>query len=140
MAAKIRRMQDDQLKTCSPCLILPVFVAARFYIGTFALSTISKHLDLYMLTYRAISLVHTKCLHADVSVNLHSLAYSLHICSHRWPLARVFESVIRTAVAEHRTPVLESVLPAEFYDLRYSVIEISPILQNWVDNAASPFL
>lgn len=34
MAAKIRRMEEDELKNCSPCLILPIFVAARFYIGT----------------------------------------------------------------------------------------------------------
>lgn len=35
MAAKIRRMEEDELKHCSPCLILPIFVAARFYIGTY---------------------------------------------------------------------------------------------------------
>lgn len=77
---------------------------------------------------------------ADVSVNLHSLSYSLHICGYRWPLARLFEIVIRTAVAEHRTPVSESALPVEFYDLQYSVIEISHALQNWVDSAVSPAL
>ncbi|KAJ5098886.1 hypothetical protein N7532_005887 [Penicillium argentinense] len=116
MAAKIRRMEEDELKNCSPCLILPIFVAARFYI------------------------VHTKCLRADVSVNLHSLAYSLHICGHRWPLAKMFESVIRTAVAEHRTPIPQSALPIEFYDLRFSVVEICHILQEWSDSYSSPVL
>ncbi|KAI9929456.1 hypothetical protein MW887_000928 [Aspergillus wentii] len=109
MAAKIRRMEEGDLLTCSPCLILPIFVAARFCI------------------------VHTKCLKADVSVNLHSLAYSLHICSHRWPLAKMCESVIRTAVAEHRTPVSQSALPLEFYDLRCPVVDICASLQVWAD-------
>ncbi|OJJ07648.1 hypothetical protein ASPVEDRAFT_76488 [Aspergillus versicolor CBS 583.65] len=116
MAAKIRRMEESELESCSPCLVLPIFAAARFYI------------------------VHTKCLHADVSVNLHSLAYSLHICSRRWPLAKMFESVIRTAVAEHRTPAIQSALPIEFYDLRYAVAEICPLLQRWVDRYSSPVL
>jgi hypothetical protein len=143
MAAKVRRMEEDELKNCSPCLVLTIFVAARFYIGTLH----SFHFLMAFpcpasqrLIYRPMPLVHTKCLHADVSVNLHSLSYSLHICGYRWPLARLFEIVIRTAVAEHRTPVSESALPVEFYDLRYSVIEISPTLRNWVDNAASPTL
>lgn len=35
MAAKVRRMEEAELKTCSPCLILPMFVAARFYIGMY---------------------------------------------------------------------------------------------------------
>lgn len=87
--------------------------------------------------YSKLSSVHTKCLHADVSVNLHSLAYSLHICGYRWPLAKLFETVIRTAVAEHRTPVSESALPVEFYDLRISVLDVFPVLERWAENAAT---
>lgn len=33
MAAKIRRMEEAELESCSPCLVLPIFAAARFYIG-----------------------------------------------------------------------------------------------------------
>lgn len=97
------------------------------------------YLEIFRLTYQWLT-VHTKCLQADVSVNLHSLAYSLHICSRRWPLAETFESVIRTAVAEHRTPVLGSALPIEFYDLRYSVVEISHLLQRWAASYVSPIM
>lgn len=89
---------------------------------------------------RSLSLsspVHTKCLQADVSVNLHSLAFALHICSERWELAKLFELVIRTAVAEHRTPILESALPWEFYDLQFSVLDLSPLLQNWADKIST---
>lgn len=81
--------------------------------------------------------MHTKCLQADVSVNLHSLAFGLHICSERWELAKMFESVIRTAVAEHRTPVSESALPWQFYDLQFSVLDLSPLLQNWADESST---
>lgn len=89
------------------------------------------------LTCGSLPPVHTRCLRADVSINLYYLAYSLHICSHRWPLAKLYERVIRTAVAEHRTPLSETALPLEFYDHRYSVIEISHVLQSWADSFPS---
>ncbi|KAJ5108660.1 hypothetical protein N7456_005335 [Penicillium angulare] len=76
MAAKIRRMEDNELRNCSPCLVLPIFTAARFYI----------------------------------------------------------------AVAEHRTPVHESALPIEFYDLRYSVVEICDLLESWAATVSSSFM
>lgn len=47
------------------------------------------------------------------------------------------ESVIRTAVAEHRTPISESALPVEFYDLRISVVEVFPLLDRWADDASA---
>lgn len=34
MAAKIRRVNDDELRICNPHLVLSIFTAARFYIGT----------------------------------------------------------------------------------------------------------
>ncbi|KAL4868237.1 hypothetical protein BDV12DRAFT_197459 [Aspergillus spectabilis] len=113
MVAKVHRMKDSELKSCNPCLVLAIFVAARFFI------------------------VHTKGRRADVPVNLHSLSYSLYACGHRWPLAKMYDAVIRTAVAEHRTPVLESVLPHEFYDLRTSAVDISPSLQRWADQSST---
>lgn len=84
--------------------------------------------------------VHTKFLLADVSINLHSLAYALYLYRHRWTLAEMFELVIRTAVAEHRTPVANSQLPAEFYDLRKTAIEISPALWKWARSFSPPVL
>ncbi|KAJ5280288.1 hypothetical protein N7478_005660 [Penicillium angulare] len=58
----------------------------------------------------------------------------------RWRLAKLFETVIRTAVAEHRTPVHESALPVEFYDLRYSVVEICDLLESWAVTVSSSFM
>ena len=107
MAFKIRQMHEDELLICHPHLIFSIFVAARFYI------------------------VHSKALDADVPVNLHSLAFALHICGKRWPLARIYETAIRIAVAEYRTPIAQSTVPKEFYDLRYSTLEIVDALIAW---------
>ncbi|OBT84639.1 hypothetical protein VE02_05461 [Pseudogymnoascus sp. 03VT05] len=81
MAAKIRRVNDDELWICNPHLVLSIFTAARFYI------------------------VYAKALDANVPANLHSLAYALNLSSKRWELARRYEIIIRTAVAEHKTAV-----------------------------------
>ncbi|KAI9736206.1 MAG: hypothetical protein M1834_001091 [Cirrosporium novae-zelandiae] len=110
IAAKVRRVHDDELLISNPHLILSIFIAARFYI------------------------VYAKTLNADVPSNLHSLAYALHICGKRWPLARRYETVIRTAVVEHRASVLMSSLPLQFYDLRYSTLNIDDALRVWVEN------
>lgn len=61
--------------------------------------------------------------------NLRSLAYYLHSCGKRSPLAQRLEIVIRTAVSEHRSPLAECVLPVEFYDLRFSPLEVADLLQ-----------
>ncbi|KAF4481448.1 hypothetical protein CGGC5_v010472 [Colletotrichum fructicola Nara gc5] len=106
LTAKVRRIGADQLERESPYLISPLFVAARFYI------------------------VYSKALDADVPANLHTLAFFLHACGKRWPLAQLYETIIRTAVAEHRSPISECVLPVEFYDFRYTTLEITELLQS----------
>lgn len=74
-------------------------------------------------------LAYSKALDADVPASLHSLAFTLHICGRRWSLARRYETIIRTAVSEHRSPVSQCLLPIEFYDLRYSTLAITDLLQ-----------
>ncbi|KAM5349016.1 hypothetical protein ACJ41O_008839 [Fusarium nematophilum] len=106
LAAKVRRIGADQLDSQPPYLIMPVFVAARFYVA------------------------YSKALDADVPANLHTLAFMLHTCGKRWPLAHRYETIIRTAVAEHRSPISECVLPVEFYDFRLSTLEITDLLQD----------
>jgi hypothetical protein len=114
MAYKVRQMHEDELLVCHPHLLFSIFVAARFYI------------------------VYSKALDADVPTNLHSLAFALHSCGKRWPLARVYQTAIRTAVAEYRTPVSSSTLPRPFYDLRYSTLEVMHPLKTWAADAFSP--
>lgn len=109
MAHKIRQMQDEELLICHPHLAWSIFTAARFYI------------------------VHSKALDADVPINLHSLAFALHTCAKRWQLARVFETTILMAVAEHRTPLTMSKVPKEFYDLRVPTLDIFDSLKSWTD-------
>lgn len=72
--------------------------------------------------------VWSKALDADVPSNLRSLAFALHVCGQRWPQAGHYEDILRMAVAEHRTPVVESSLPKQFFDLRYSALEIDGVL------------
>lgn len=112
MAFKVKQMTEDELLSCNPHLIFSIFVAARFYI------------------------VHSKALDADVSVNLHSLAYALHVSGKRWQLAKSYESIIRIAVAEYRTPIAFSRVPKEFYDLTLSTFEISEKLKMWAEGVS----
>jgi hypothetical protein len=112
-AFKVRQMDEDELSICHPHLIFSIFVAARFYI------------------------VHSKALDANVPTNLHSLAFALHVCGKRWPLARIFEHVIRVAVAEYRTPVAQSRVPKEFYNLRLTTFEVSDMLVAWAEGVGS---
>jgi hypothetical protein len=109
MAFKVRQMTESELLSCNPHLIFSIFVAARFYI------------------------VYSKALDEDVPVNLHSLAFALHVSGKRWQLARGFESVIRIAVADYRTPIVLSKVPREFYDLTFSTFEIADQLTSWAD-------
>jgi hypothetical protein len=112
-AFKVRQMDEDELSICHPHLIFSIFVAARFYI------------------------VHSKALDANVPTNLHSLAFALHVCGKRWPLARIFEHVIRVAVAEYRTPVAQSRVPKEFYNLRLTTFEVSDMLVAWAEGVGA---
>lgn len=108
-AFKIRQMKEDEMLFCNPHLVFSIFVAARFYI------------------------VHSKAMDADVPVNLHSLAYALHVCGRRWPVAKSYETIIRIAVAEYRTPIGLSRVPREFFDMQCTTLEISEGLKSWAD-------
>ncbi|KAL1852840.1 hypothetical protein Daus18300_012003 [Diaporthe australafricana] len=105
LAAKVRRIGVDQLATQSPQLITPIFEAARFYVA------------------------YSKALDADVPANLHTLAFTLHTFGKRWPLAHQYETIIRAAVAEHRSPISQCAVPVEFYDFRYPTLGITHLLQ-----------
>lgn len=79
--------------------------------------------------------VYAKAVSADIPRNLHLLAYALRICGERWALARRYETVIRTAVAEHHMPIgVMSSLPVQFFDLQYATLDIDEALRIWVDN------
>ena len=110
-AFKVRQMEEDELLVCHPHLIFSIFAAARFY------------------------LVYSKAMDANVPSNLHSLAFALHTCGKRWPLARMYEKIIRIAVAEYRTPLASSTVPKEFYDLKLTTLEIAVVMVEWVEKA-----
>lgn len=112
-AFKIRQMEEEELLLCNPHLIFSIFTAARFY------------------------LVHSKAVDANVPTNLHSLAFALHICGKRWPLAKAFERILRMAVSEYRTPTLQSKVPRAFYDLHLTAFEITDGLISWSESPAA---
>ncbi|KAI8676433.1 C6 transcription factor [Fusarium sp. Ph1] len=97
LTAKVRRIEAIRLLDESPYLILCIFVAAHFYV------TYSKALD------------------ADVPANLHTLAFTLHTCGSKWPLA-----------------ISQCVLPVEFYDFRYSTLTIMDLLQDAAKRLSVP--
>ncbi|KAJ3546939.1 hypothetical protein NM208_g1750 [Fusarium decemcellulare] len=114
LAAKVRRIGVDQLASQSCHLIMPIFEAARFYVA------------------------YSKALDADVPANLHTLAFTLHTFGKRWPLAHQYETIIRAAVAEHRSPISQCVVPVEFYDFRYPTLCITHLLQEAAERLNRP--
>lgn len=82
-----------------------------------------------------LSTVYTKALDADVPANLRILAFGLHTCGKRWPLARSYETVIRAAVSEHRSAVSGCTLPSEFYDPQLCNLEVADLMQKWVEHS-----
>lgn len=108
-AYKVRQMDEEELLVCHPHLIISIFAAARFY------------------------LVHSKALDANVPTNLHALAFALHTCGKTWPLGRTYEHILRIAVAEYRTPIVQSRVPKEFYDLRITTFDVSETLIAWAE-------
>lgn len=77
--------------------------------------------------------VYAKTVNADVPSGVRTMAYALLCSGKRWPLALRYENVIRTAISEHRSLVSESSLPARFYDLRYSTLNIKDDLREWCE-------
>ena len=67
-----------------------------------------------------------------------TLMHGLSMCSRRWPISRRLEIVLRAAIVEIDTKV-QSSLPAEFWDLRKTDIDISEKFKDWIRDY-KPFL
>lgn len=98
-------MHDNELEVCNPHLIFTIFVAARFY------------------------LIYAKAVNAELPRNLQVLVHALHICAKRWDLAQRYETILKTAAAEHRMPVVMSSLPQQFFDPQFSTLDIDETLR-----------
>ncbi|RDW69810.1 hypothetical protein BP6252_08830 [Coleophoma cylindrospora] len=107
MSATIRAVSDADLENISPFMIFCIFIAARFY------------------------LVHAKILSVEVPRSLDLLIYGLKTCGQRWFFARRLERVLSTAISEKKVPLAMSSLPAQFYDLQYSSLDIDEALRKW---------
>lgn len=105
LSAKVRLVHDNELEVSNPHLIFTIFVAARFY------------------------LLYAKAVNAELPRNLQVLVHALHICGKRWELARRYETILKTAAAEHRVPVVMSSLPQQFFDPQVSTLDIDEALR-----------
>lgn len=77
--------------------------------------------------------MYTKAVDAGLPRNLQQIVHALGICGRRWDLARRYEIIVQTAMAEHEMPVLMSSLPLQFFDLQYSTLDIDEALRVWVE-------
>jgi len=109
MSTTIRAIADADLENMSPHTIFCIFVAARFY------------------------LVHAKILSVEIPRSLDLLIYGLKTCGQRWYFARRLERVLYTAIAEKPVAINKSVLPAQFWDLQYSSLDIDHVLSIWAE-------
>jgi hypothetical protein len=127
MSTVIRAINDADLENMSPHMIFCIFVAARFYLGSFLFC-----FTLINLTNNI--LVHAKVLCVEIPRSLELLIYGLKTCGQRWYFARRLEQVLHTAIAEKQVPVVMSALPQQFYDLQYSSLDIDHALSVWAEN------
>ncbi|KAB2570938.1 hypothetical protein DBV05_g10393 [Lasiodiplodia theobromae] len=105
LSAKVRLVRDAELDAMSnPHLAATLFVTARFY------------------------LVYARAACADLPRNLAVLIQALEVCGRRWPVARRYTTLVQTAKAEQQMPIFMSSLPAQFFDLQFSVLDIHDAL------------
>lgn len=105
----VRNISDaDTEINNSPVFASLVFVAARFELAL----------------YRALG--HPREPNFDI------LMHGVNMCGRRWPYARRLDIVLRAAIIEVDTGTTTS-LPAEFWDLTQSHLDISETLKKWVE-------
>ena len=70
---------------------------------------------------------------AEIPHHLRFLQNVLETCAKRWLIADRYRVIIRAAVAELQNPIVMCSLPTQFYDLRYSTLDIHETMFAWVD-------
>ena len=111
MINTISTVADSDVEFISPVLALHLFVAARFH-----LARVRRHSQRRPARF-------------DL------LMHALNMCGRRWPIARRLDIVLRAAIVE-----LDSgggpAVPAPFWDLRQSALDIDDALRQWVKQLA----
>jgi hypothetical protein len=111
MVSTIQNVSDADTELTSPLLATLVFVAARFLLV----------LQKYTMCPRGPQF--------DVIMHV------LNMCGRRWPVARRLDIVLRAAIVEvDKFHLVTSQVPAVFWDLRKSNVEIDACLKDWVQN------
>ena len=117
----VRGVNADDLKRTSPHLILCIFVAARFYLAY----GISNRMELPWPNN--IDELFKEALERHVD----DLMYALDILGQRWKFATRLRGVVGCAMTEFRSSQISKSLPVQFYDLRYSALDIYESLKTW---------
>ncbi|KAF1964325.1 hypothetical protein BU23DRAFT_562045 [Bimuria novae-zelandiae CBS 107.79] len=100
----LQLLPPSNLQNISPLIIPCVFVAARF------------------------CLVHARLFKTGGAHNLDVLAEKLKACALRWPYAKRLEKVLSAAMAGEECG---EGLPVQFWDLRYSYLDVDEALRAW---------
>lgn len=111
MVTTIRNVSDADTELTSPLQATQVFVAARYLLA----------LQKYTTQPRG----------PEFDVIMHAL----NMCGRRWPVARRLDIVLRAAIVEvDKFHLVTSQVPAVFWDLRKSNVEIDASMKDWVQN------
>lgn len=105
MVTLIRSISDADAELNTPLLAHFFFVGARF------------------------KLVMCKQLSEPTDIAFDTLMHAINMCARRWQVARRLDIVLRGAVAELHEGTVG--LPAEFWDLKHSHLDISESLKDW---------
>jgi Fungal Zn(2)-Cys(6) binuclear cluster domain len=107
LVLSIRNISDADAELNTPLLANFYFVAARFK----------------LVMYRALSTRREPA--------FDTLMHGINMCGRRWPVARRLDIVLRAAIMEVDTGQPSS-LPADFWDLKQSQLDISERMKDWV--------
>ena len=111
MVETIRNVSDADIELNSPLLATQVFVAARY--------------QLVLQKYTA----------QPRGPGFDFLMHALNMCGRRWPVARRLDIVLRAAIVEvDKFHLVTSRVPAVFWDLPKSGLEIDAVLKDWVQS------
>ena len=111
MVGTVRNVSDADIELNSPSLVTQFFIAARYMLV----------LQQYTGQPRG----------PEFDVVMHAA----NMCGRRWPVARRLDIVLRAAIVEvDKFHLVTSQVPAVFWDLRRSAVEIDASMKDWVQN------
>ena len=137
LAAIIGAVSDKDLLCICPHFIFDMFVAARFFLGTY-LTPLAYNCSPRCFPSACVltrDTVNARAFANDLPMPLNALLHAYSVCQKRWRLARNLEKVLRMAVDEHTLPLSAVSLPRQFYDMQYVALDVYEALRKWAEEA-----